>query len=165
MTQDTPRPEPAPAAQRLQALLAQIEQRIADYRDYLQQLHIAIRDNDAARLEQLLPHDAALQEGIDAPLQQRERLLADEGVESMSELLQRLGNPAQLLQARDRVEQQLEQLRRQLMTNDLLLRKSRQRLRQSIGILAGHFDQPRASAYSKNGALDSSSPQRSLARA
>jgi len=51
------------------------------------------------------------------------------------------------------------------MSNDLLLRKSQQRLRQSIGILAGHFDNPRASAYSRKGALDSDAPRRSLARA
>ncbi len=164
MSPATPRPD-HPAARRLQQLFEQLEGRAGDYLDFLQQIHAAIRDNDAARLEQLLPHDAALQQAIDKPLQQREQLLQEAGVESIGDLLDQLGRPQELLQARDRVEQQLEELRRQLMSNDLLLRKSQQRLRQTIGILAGHFDQPQASAYSKDGALSSASPQRSLARA
>jgi flagellar biosynthesis/type III secretory pathway chaperone len=161
----TASPDTARVALRLQALFEQLEQRIDDYLDFLQQVHAAIRDNDASRLEQLLPHDQALQQAVDEPVRQRDLLLEALGVDSLGTLLGQLGNPAPLMQARERIEQQLEQLRRQLMSNDLLLRKSRERLRQSIGILAGHFDSPRASAYSKDGALASAHQQRSLARA
>ena len=158
-------PDTDPVVLRLQALFAQLEQRIDDYLDFLQQLHAAIRDNDAPRLEQLLPHDQALQQAIDEPVRQREQLLEAQGVDSLDALLGQLGNPEPLMLARERVEQRLDQLRQQLMSNDLLLRKSRERLRQSIGILAGHFDSPQASAYSRDGALGSAHPQRSLARA
>ncbi len=160
-----PRIDPAELTPRLQALLDRLDHRIDDYLDYLQQLHTAIRDNDAPRLEQLLPHAPALQQAIDEPLQERERLLDELGADGLDSLFRRLGNPAELLHTRKRVEQQLERLRRQLMSNDLLLRKSRQRLRQSIGILAGHFDSPQASAYSRDGGLTSASHRRSLARA
>ncbi len=153
------------AEQRLSQLLTRLEQRIDDYLDYLQQLHIAIRDSDTVRLEQLLPHNRSLQEAVDARLAEREQLLEQQGVDSLGALLEQLGRPADLLRRRDALESKLEQLRQQLMSNDLLLRKSRQRLRRSIGILSGHFDNPRANAYSSKGSLSPDAPRRSLARA
>jgi hypothetical protein len=159
------RPETGPVEQRLTGLLTQLGQRIDDYLDYLQQLHGAIRDNDAARLEQLLPHDQALQQAVDERLAERARLLEQQGVENLEQLLEQLGRPAPLIALREDLETRLERLRRQLMSNDLLLRKSQQRLRQSIGILAGHLERPAVSAYSRNGDLTTDSPRRSLARA
>lgn len=154
-----------PVEQKLTTLLGQLGQRIDDYLDYLQQLHDAIRNNDAPRLEQLLPHDQALQQAVDERLAERARLLDQQGVENLEELLGRLGRPAGLIALREDLEARLKQLRQQLMSNDLLLRKSQQRLRQSIGILAGHFEHPGASAYSRSGDLSTDSPRRSLARA
>ena len=165
MTPSPDRPATESVEQRLSQLLIRLDQRIDDYLDYLQQLHIAIRDSDAARLEQLLPHHRALQQAVDARLAERDQLLSELGVDSLGAALEKLGQPATLQRKRESLEDKLEQLRQQLMSNDLLLRKSQERLRQSIGILAGHFESPRASAYSRKGALDPDSPRRSLARA
>ncbi len=158
-------PGAAALARKLERLLRELGERMEDYQDYLKQLHEAIRDNDTPRLEQLLPQDQALQQPLGGLLELRQQMLDDLGVESLSDLLRVLGNPPQLLRARDGVERKLDNLRQQLASNDILLRRSRQRLRQTIGILAGHFDTHQSGTYCRDGALTHCDSQHSLARA
>lgn len=154
----------------LKQILQQQTNLVSVYIDYLNAIKNAIGANDNSLLNQLLEENPIDITSIENFHRQQELTLQQHGFkvsnEGLQECLKMLKDPS-LLTMKEELDNQLTQLEKSLLINDLLIRKNQQRIRQSIQILSGRtLSNDNTATYSREGNTDKSDKnKRSLALA
>lgn len=155
-----------------QQLLTFMQEQIDQVNGYLQLLDSikqCVISNDVDELNRLLTQGRHQPDAIENTRQQQYTLLQScgyaENEAGLRSFIKDNPNPV-LVETRQRLTTQLEQLDKSLLVNGLLITKNQQRVRQSIQILSGHESSNPPSTYSRQGNLnDNRSATRRLARA
>lgn len=153
----------------LRASMQQQLELITKYIEYLGRIKQVISQGKADQLNQLLGHqpfDIAL---IDNCRQQHLNLLAQHGYSGSDQGLKHYieeSNDAGIKALYLALVEQIRQLEKSLLINDLLIRKNQHRVRQTLKILSGHNLSDNATTYSREGGTDQlENSKRSLAQA
>lgn len=127
---------------------------VSKYNDYLSEIKQAISEGDAEQLDKLVTQQPIDIRQIESNRQQQSQLLAqhgwDESHQGLQDYLQEHG-PASLKDLQQSLVEEIKQLEKALLINDLLIRKNQHRVRQTLQILSGHAVSDHAVTYSREG--------------
>lgn len=142
-------------SRQLYPLLQQQLDQVGQYLSYLEQIKLSIAHNDNNQLNQLLTQSTPLIAAIEHTQITQQQLLQASGFDSTTQGLEACISACQqdqLSALNQQLKQQVKELQKSLMINELLIKKNQHRIRQSIRILSGHTSDPVAgSVYSSNG--------------
>ena len=147
---------PVECRQILDRLLQSQQQRVADTRDYLQQVRQAVAEDDLETLQTLLERPGIALAEIESIEAERQQLLQRFGFGTDAEGFERcLGwcddADASLASRNQALRQELIELQRQLQLNQLLVNKGQDRVRRSLGILTGMDTATQGKTYDSAG--------------
>ena len=153
----------------LQINLQQQSQLISAYIDYLAAIKQQVADNETETLNHLLSENQSHVDAIENNQRQQVQLLQQFAFEPTAQglacCIEACDQQQQLAALRKTLQQQLEELEKSLLINDLLIRKNQQRVRQSIRILSGHSGTEVNTTYSRQGDTHNDDEKNSIALA
>ncbi len=144
----------------LHAILQQQAEAISNYIDYLQLVKNAVAQNQTDELNRLLSQNSSHIAPIEKIQLNQADLIQRYGYhqteQGLEQLIESCDQAEQLHQLKQALSEQLKQLEKSLLINDLLIRKNQERVRQSVRILSGHGNHQHGTTYSRQGNPSSS---------